>query len=395
MIFTFEALEAAEGDALLLHWGKPADPRLAVIDGGPRGTYARTLRPRLQQIRQSRVGRSETLPVRLAMVSHIDADHIAGMIDMFGEMVEAKEGSAPAPFEVDTLWHNSFDDLLGNDADELVDLLGPASRATIAASTAGRPLPGGLRHDSALVAASVNQGRQLRDQASGLGVPFNAEFDGKLVAAEPTTKVKVDVGGGLKFTVLGPFRNRVEDLQEKWAADLRKRASRSRAEAQAIAAATQDKSVTNLASISVLAEADGKSILLTGDARDDDLLDGLKAAKLLRDGKCHVDVLKVPHHGSDKNVSTEFFTAVTADHYVFSANGKHDNPDVATFQMLTDARGRDKYTIHLTNMPKSPHGGKKFFERDQADNSRRYELIVRATRAKSLVLDLGGDALED
>ena len=33
-IFTLEALQAKHGDALLLHYGDAASPRLIVIDGG-------------------------------------------------------------------------------------------------------------------------------------------------------------------------------------------------------------------------------------------------------------------------------------------------------------------------------------------------------------------------
>ena len=35
----------------------------------------------------------------------------------------------------------------------------------------------------------------------------------------------------------------------------------------------------------------------------------------------HVDVLKMPHHGSDRNMDRAFLERITADHYVFSGNG--------------------------------------------------------------------------
>ena len=89
----------------------------------------------------------------------------------------------------------------------------------------------------------------------------------------------------------------------------------------------------------MLAEQNGKTMLLTGDARGDNILAGLRTANLLTDTKpCAVDVLKVPHHGSDNNVTKEFFAKVTARHYVFSGNGQHGNPERATFEMLFEAR---------------------------------------------------------
>ena len=392
MLFTLEALNAAHGDALLLHYGTPAKPRLAVIDGGPAGVYPRSLRPRLEQLRASRTP-GGTLPIRLLMVSHIDDDHIRGVLDLLKQLeVAAADNEAP-PWEVAALWHNSFDDILGNEADELTAAVRPAA----AAAAAGLPLPPGLpvkHHESALVAASVKQGRDVRGLAQKLGIPLNPPTGGKLITAPRTGKAVVDLKDGLKFTVLGPFRHRVEALQQEWDRKLREMRAAKPTEAQAMAAEFLDESVFNLSSIAVLAEAGGKRVLLTGDARGDDLIDGLKAARLMTDGVCHVDVLKLPHHGSDRNVATEFFQQVTADHYVISADGKHGNPDEPTLEMLTEARGRDRYTIHLTNLPGLPHKAKAFFARDAAANARRYTLAGRDRNALGVRIDLG-DPLED
>lgn len=61
------------------------------------------------------------------------------------------------------------------------------------------------------------------------------------------------------------------------------------------------------------------------------------------------EAIKAPHHGSDRNADPILFRRVTADHYVFSGNGEHGNPERATLQMLLDERGEDDdFTIHLT-----------------------------------------------
>src|SRR5262249_2988390 len=110
-----------------------------------------------------------------------------------------------------------------------------------------------------------------------------------------------------------------------------------------------DKSVANLSSIVVLAEANNKRILLTGDARGDKVMEGLELVGLLpKNGNMHVDILKVPHHGSDRNMKTIFFERVKANHYVFSGNGEHGNPERKTLEMLLEARGNDDYAVHLT-----------------------------------------------
>jgi hypothetical protein len=99
-----------------------------------------------------------------------------------------------------------------------------------------------------------------------------------------------------------------------------------------------------------LAELGGKSILFTGDARGDKIIDGVQEAGLFGgDGTLKVDLLKVPHHGSSHNVELDFFKKFVADTYVFSANGKDANPDRETLEMLRDARGKNaKYHVVLT-----------------------------------------------
>ena len=135
-------------------------------------------------------------------------------------------------------------------------------------------------------------------------------------------------------------------LQREHDAFLRR--SKEKAAKGALAAFT-DNSVANLSSIVVLAEANGRQMLLTGDARGDKILVGLEQVKLLKPrGKMHVDILKVPHHGSSRNMERIFFERIIADHYVFSGNGEHGNPDLETLQMLSDARGSANFTVYLT-----------------------------------------------
>src|SRR5690349_17987033 len=81
MIFSLEPLQAAEGDCLLLHWGTEADPKLAVIDGGPGSIWESSLRPRLEQILNGR--HLNQLVIELVMVSHVDNDHITGIKKLF------------------------------------------------------------------------------------------------------------------------------------------------------------------------------------------------------------------------------------------------------------------------------------------------------------------------
>jgi beta-lactamase superfamily II metal-dependent hydrolase len=117
-------------------------------------------------------------------------------------------------------------------------------------------------------------------------------------------------------------------------------------------AAGRDQSIPNLSSIMLLAEAEGKRIFLTGDGRWDHLLQGLEKSELLDpEGRLHVDVLKLPHHESVRNVSRGFFKRVTAEKYLLSANGKYGHPSPDTLRWIVEAaRERGQFIeIFVTN----------------------------------------------
>ncbi len=115
-------------------------------------------------------------------------------------------------------------------------------------------------------------------------------------------------------------------------------------------AANDDPSIENLSSIVFLADYGGKTILMTGDARGDYIIDGLKRANRFGADGIDLDVLKVQHHGSSHNNDGQFFHDVRARHYVISANGMYDNPDRATLDNIIGGRGyQSGYIIWLTN----------------------------------------------
>jgi hypothetical protein len=361
MIFSLEVRRARKGDCLLLHFGENHDPGLIIIDGGPKNVYKPHLKPRLEQIRTIRgLSNQDSLPVDLLMISHVDDDHIQGVLDLTREMIEAHEEQKPQLLRVLSFWHNSFDDIIGNKPEELT----AAFRSHFGAAAASGGLPadatidlddesGELTEeivvDNLKVLASIEQGYRLRIDAEKLDFPRNPEFDGKLIIAAKDAE-SIDMGRGLKFTVAGPIKREVEALRKKhdqWLRDLKDKGKSP----PAALAAYVDKSVPNLSSLVLLAESGGKRILLTGDARGDKIIEGLQLAGLLREGDdstMHVDLLKVPHHGSSNNLERAFFKRITADHYVFSGNGEHGNPERKALEMLFDARGRAKFTVHLT-----------------------------------------------
>ena len=350
MRFSLDVIRARKGDCLLLHYGTATEPRLIIIDGGPANVYKPQLRRRIEKIRTARrLDDNASLPVDIVMVSHVDDDDIKGVLDLTKELRIQKKNGEPQLLKVATLWHNCFDDLLSTTPDQLQAHVGFGAAAVDGAIDLGDE-----ELDAAKVLASIPQGRTLRDDAAflgddGRGWKVNAQFKGQLILATDNAQ-PVPLTGGLTMTVIGPMQAELAALQKEHDEWVKKHVAQPSAGASTLAAFV-DRSVTNLSSIVLLAEAGGKRMLLTGDARGDKILDGLEKAGLLGadpTSTMHVDVLKVPHHGSANNMETIFFKRVTADFYVFSGNGEHGNPERETIEMLFEARGDAAFTAVFT-----------------------------------------------
>lgn len=374
MIFTLEVLKALEGDCLLLHWGDPANPRLAIIDGGPGQTYEKQLRIRLDEIVDNRnIGPIE---VEFAMVSHVDNDHIVGIDKLFGVLRSEVQNNQQRPLRVKRLWHNTFDDIVGNKLDAHLQ----AFTAEFTASAGGSLPPGSVKpiadrlqdelgdkeqaehiaYDISMVLAGHKEGRNLRDKHSylreqnaigALNAPFSLDGHGTLITAQRTPD-PIELSG-LNIHIVGPREEEIEALQAGFDKYLLENQLNT---AEAALAAYADKSVPNLSSIVCMVSmeigGEEKTMLLTGDARGDHMVECLRKAGYL-DGTpaehLHVDILKVPHHGSEHNVEPRFFEQIGADTYVLSANGRYGNPDRPVVEWIIASRDKeDDYHIVLT-----------------------------------------------
>jgi len=363
---------SADGDCLLL---TSHDARHALVDGGRAGTFVANTWPRLRDMAAA----GEELD--LVVVSHIDADHIAGVNWLLGAAMDwamfdhqrgpggnpdVSEPEVDRPPTIHKVWHNAWTAVMG-------DLAGPvASLATRVTVARNQGLAKGATGPALAVfdafediATSIPHGVQLRQTIADVGIPRNTPFPDN-VLLNPTTP-HIEQLGETTLTVLGPTRQNLERLREDWriwilgletssgaAARLQSSAedaltALTLAEDAALVASvftaarvlhsTDPKQVTppNRASITLLAEEGSRTCLLTGDANESELLEGLRAAGKINGAPFHCNVLKVQHHGSEHNLSTQFTDMVVADNYVFCADGNNDNPDPSVVKTIVEA----------------------------------------------------------
>ncbi|MBN1608645.1 MAG: MBL fold metallo-hydrolase [Polyangiaceae bacterium] len=375
-----QVFRSGKGDCLLL---TSQDGKRLLVDGGVKDSFRDYVAPALSALKPARVD--------AVCVSHIDDDHIGGVLELFENLVawrvhdyQSKSGNkkhraprVPRPPAVKELWHNAFHETIAENSGEIEEMLAAVANAFVDAPKELAAL--GARHDG--LATSVRQGLVLarRSRVAELGVKVNAPAKGKLMLVrEGQGAIRL---GKMRLHVIGPQPSDLTDLQKEWnvwlqqhrnaLVDIRRKAARiekgfhnaaqglveSQAailaglrdfvhgNEQALAAASakrlgQRQKVTtpNLASLMLLAEEGRRKVLLTGDGHADDALEGLRAVGKLNGRGVHLDVLKVQHHGSEYNMTEDFAKTVTADHYVFCGNGFATNPELEVIDVLVSSR---------------------------------------------------------
>ena len=358
--------QAGKGDCLLL---SASDGTNVLVDGGMHDAYKAHVAPALGAMHSSR------RKIDLLYVSHIDEDHISGILELFKDELawrivdyqrrngnrDVRPPDRPRPPKVGHIWHNAFHEQADANAGEVEELL--AAEAPALEASARRDLRKQAPFHREL-AASIRQGIELsqRINSEHLKIKLNHHFDGKLALVRDDQR-PIQMRG-FTLTVIGPFREDLDVLRKKWnqwvkankrkIEDLKRELRREsqglatteieslheplRAAAEGLGKRS-DVTPPNLASLMLLAEADGRTVLLTGDGHATDIVKGLRqAGRLDAQGRMHFDVMKVQHHGAKANITSAFAREITADCYVFCGDGEHGNPEPDVVREIIDAR---------------------------------------------------------
>jgi hypothetical protein len=369
-----------KGDCLLL---TSDDGRHVLIDGGMGSSYRQFVAPALARMRED----GQHLDV--VYVSHIDADHIEGILQLTEDAFKWRvfeihlRGAAddgvgdapdgfkrpvdhPRPPAIKKVWYNAFAAMVPNAAGETKDTLEQTAMVLALSDVTADHLTALTNRE---LVTSIRQGILLTNRLDKkqLDCEVNPEAKGKLMQV-PMGKAKKTrepiAVGSMRFFTIGPFREDLNDLRKEWeewvaenATKLKELEEQSEADARRLLPNEFDRlrgelaarvarlgnrsavTVPNLASLMFLVEEGDATILLTGDGHGREILRGLEAwDKLDGDGTIHVDVLKVQHHGSEHNLDEEFCRRFTADHYIFCANGAHENPNLDVLKAIVDSR---------------------------------------------------------
>lgn len=316
-MFRIDLLPAEFGDAIWIEYGEAAAPRRILIDCGTAAVFPR-LRERILALPEG------ARHFELFVVTHVDADHIGGAL----KLLAAREQLGITFGEI---WFNGFVHL---------------SPGGVVPRAADDQVLGPL------------QGEALTEMIVAHGAArWNAVVGGGALVVPDTGPLTplLTLPGGMQLTLLSPGQGQLDKLKPVWDAACRKAGivpgAATAADAAALGEAGEapsddfklntpdlrqlaasafkpDQARPNGSSIALLAEYDGRRVLLGADAFAPVLVEALARLPGRPAGRLPLDAVKMPHHGSRSNTSLELVKAVQCPHWLVSTNGKQfQHPD--------------------------------------------------------------------
>lgn len=292
MAIVVRILKANHGDCILISHEGLSGAFNILIDGGPSTTFRYGPRKRFPGALCTVLDdlKEKGQHIDLAILTHIDDDHIHGLIKAFEKPDYLSK-------LVKLIWFNS-------------------SRLITHHFNVPEILENNILLDNGSPQTSVQQGKDfdnLLDEVGCSRAPLI--LSGQVYNLGPFT-----------LRVLSPERTQLEKLLHKWPTEVELGATSSYTNDYSLSLEdiwaednfVADQSIYNGSSIAFLLEAEGKKMLFLGDAHDHIVVNNLRALGYSNDNKLTVDLVKVSHHGSHYNTSKEFLSLLDSPCYVIS-----------------------------------------------------------------------------
>jgi hypothetical protein len=333
---------ARNGDSFLVN----AAGTFILIDAGFASTFQNFVKADLASLT------SDGRRLALAVCTHIDADHIGGLLEFF-----SSNGPQPRRIvAVDRVWHNSLRSmpLPAGGAESVEGKL--VLEALRRRGFGGPAAPGPI---------GARQGSSLAKMLGQYGYLWN-EGDGTTCISQDLQPLAISEA--VSVEVVGPSRAQLEALRSVWLKEVAKLGYKGgeapadllddayemwcarlpqlqEPNARMVSANSNlrltdiyapDQPAANGTSIAVIITSAGVRALFLGDAWAEDTVAGLQAVKPAT-GPILFDAIKVSHHGSCHNTSPEMLATVDAPCFLISTDGsRHGHPDFEVLAEIVD-----------------------------------------------------------
>ena len=309
----FTILPAYNGDSILIKtFNENKKEFIILIDGGTTGTFDYYLKKNLNVISK----------INLLVLTHIDSDHIGGLIRFFKNSLIEK-------IEIDEIWINQPDTEFNQTSNEKAQI-------------------------------SVRQAENLKALIKEKK-PYSKICE--ITVAENLINIK-----GLEFTILSPTVEIKDKLYEVW--EKEKTLLKQDNLETNISSNTADYSkslkelskidfkphssinadIYNSSSIAFVLKCPDVKLLLLADTRAEIVIQSLKQLKHNKENPLEVDFVKISHHGSLNNTSQELLSHIKSNNYLISTNGgtsNHKHPSRETIARIVYKTNRDEKLLNI------------------------------------------------
>ena len=267
-------LKAGSGDAILIHHYN----KNILIDGGNETSY---LKGELTAINH----KGEYID--LLVITHHDDDHISGIIEILNQVESG---------------------LYGQNRDFIKQVIFNSPRSIKKIISSNENL------------LTYSQAQDVEN----LLLKINTRWDEVI-----TSESNPIFFGDMKLTFLSPDKNILQNYSDNKGALL---SSVLRCDWDTpmlklekwIDDASQDNSISNKSSIVFLLECEGKKILFTGDVTPDRFAQiSDEMFRQNNNSPILIDYMKLPHHGSYRNLNKEILSKIVCFNYIITTNGKN------------------------------------------------------------------------
>lgn len=305
-------LQAEHGDAILISHTAAAGTFTILVDGGPRTAFRNisakrdgNLKKELERLlKEGRV-------IDLLILTHIDSDHIGGLLEAFKD-------PDYLPKLVKRVWFNSANSV--------------ASALSLEANQTHQ-----INDDFSISRqTSIQEGITFEGLLKKYGI-----WDEELI----DNSYKSNLTNELEIQILSPCQSKLQELLRKWrpftdsqsllTSGCKHDYSESYKSLLASDTFQEDKSPTNGSSISLLLTVSGRNILLLGDCHPSTIVTSLRNLGYNENKPLACELVKVSHHGSKKNTSPELLKLITAKSFVVLTDGSsHCLPNKLTLARI-------------------------------------------------------------
>lgn len=365
-----EVYPALEGDCFLISIGKERKTNI-LIDGGFAETYNDYLKPRLISMAEN----GEEL--NLVIVTHVDADHIEGIIELFKENGTAEN---PLIIPIKEVWHNSYRHL--NSLKQKGKELSSNEEGILSGIISQGSVVQNKKNNNPNKDISAKDGSTLAALLLSRKYKWNSLYDGKAVNCDNNGLIALTEDINLRL--LSPNSESLKRLEKYWFKELRKKKydfkltdnklfddayeffllsqndDQQNNESENVSykekkmsldhllskKMNHDNSPANGSSISFIIEYKKKKLLFLADSHPKSIQKEIQNLVNNIGYNPFFNIIKVSHHGSHRNTSTELLGLIDSPIYLFSTNGeKNNHPNPETIARIISRKGLERKLI--------------------------------------------------